>query len=81
MANDFSRNFMPVSFETSGTSKVDMYLRIADVAADRWDNNAKTLLDLQQLNLYWNLSLMYAIFKRLNQITVPASHITLFSFN
>ncbi len=41
MANDFSRNFMPVSFETSGTSKVDMYLRIADVAADRWDNNAQ----------------------------------------
>ena len=49
MANEFSRSFVPVSFETSGTSKVDIYLRFHDDIADKWDNNANNTLRFVEL--------------------------------
>lgn len=49
MANEFSRSFMPVSFENAETPRVDIYLRFHDDIADRWDNNANNTLRFVEL--------------------------------
>ena len=49
MANEFSRSFLPVSFEEAETSWVDIYLRFHDDIADKWDNNANNTLRFVEL--------------------------------